>query len=257
MVWRCFKMIKNEMNMIQSNKHSTFNIQHPTSNGVDGRVHWLFDVECWMLDVCRLPAGIGLVVFLASTVCTFAQSNGVPGPDEYAAFSHFITDRNIFDPARQPHNYDSRRSYRPRVRTPRGTPGIQFVGTMSYEKGMFAFFSGNNMDLSKVLQVGDKLQDFIITEITETNVALVSADKKQQLDLKVGDGLRQESDKWVFSTAGELPAEASPVATPSSSNSSNSSSSDSTVSPPAAPPAALEQNDILKRLMEKRAKENQ
>ena len=29
-----------------------------------------------------------------------AQSNGVPGPTDYATFSRFITDRNIFDPNR-------------------------------------------------------------------------------------------------------------------------------------------------------------
>ncbi len=204
------------------------------------------------------PFKIRLVLgaVLIGSVAAFAQSNGVPGPDEYARFSHFITDRNIFDPSRQPHNYDSSHVFHTvqPVRTPRGTPGIQFVGTMSYEKGMFAFFSGNNIDLSKVLQVGDKLQGYLITDITATNVLMTSADKKEQLELEIGDGLRQESDKWLFSKAGELPAEASPVAAPSS---SSSSSSESSGSAPAAPPPELEQNDVLKRLMEKRAKENQ
>jgi hypothetical protein len=211
------------------------------SKGTDGRIH------VW------LCAGAGIMVLLAGAVCSFAQSS-IPGPDDYAAFSHFITDRNIFDPSRQPHNYDSRRSYRPRIRTPRGTPGIQFVGTMSYEKGTFAFFSGNNMDLSKVLQVGDKLQNYTITYITATNVVMVSADKKEQLELEIGDGLRQENDKWIFAKAGEVPTEATSTA-PSSSP--GSSSNDSSSSAPAAPAPELEQNDVLKRLMEQRAKENQ
>jgi hypothetical protein len=198
----------------------------------------------------------GLMVLLASVTCTFAQSNGVPSPDEYAAFSHFIADRNIFDPARVPHDYNRNHSFHStHVRLPHGTPGIQFVGTMSYEKGLFAFFSGNNMDLSKVLQVGDKLQGYIITDITATNVLMTSVDKKEQLELEIGDGLRQENDKWVFSKAGELPIEVTPtVVAPSA---PSSTSSDSTGSAPAAPPPALEQNDVLKRLMEKRAKENQ
>jgi len=196
-----------------------------------------------------------MVALLASAVCTFAQSNGVPGPDDYTAFSHFITDRNIFDPTRQPHNYDSHHTFHStHVHAPRGTPGIQFVGTMSYEKGTFAFFSGNNLDLSKVLQVGDKLEGYTITYITATNVLMSAADKKEQLELEIGDGLRQENDKWIFSKAGELPTEASGVTTPGS---SNTSSSDNTGSTPAAPPPALEQNDVLKRLMEQRAKENQ
>jgi hypothetical protein len=203
------------------------------------------------LTICL---ALGAAVLMGS-VAAFAQSNGVPGPDEYAAFSHFITDRNILDPTRQPHNYDSRRSFRPtRIRTPRGTPAVQFVGTMSYEKGLFAFFSGNNVDLSQILRVGEKLQGYAITDITATNVVMESADKKEQLELEIGDGLRQEGDKWIFSKAGELPAEVSPTAPSSSPSSSGGDSSGST---PAAPQPALEQNDVLKRLMEKRAKENQ
>jgi len=201
-----------------------------------------------------MPLKICLVLgAVLSSVAAFAQSN-IPGPDEYAAFSHFITDRNIFDPSRQPHDYTRNHIFHSTHLRPKGTPGIQFVGTMSYEKGWFAFFSGNNEGLSRVLQTGDKLQGYTITDITATNVMMTSADQKEQLELEIGDGLRQESDKWIFSKAGELPTEASPVVTPSS---SNSSSSDSTGSAPAAPPPELEQNDVLKRLMEKRAKENQ
>jgi hypothetical protein len=204
------------------------------------------------LTICLV---LGAAILMGG-VAAFAQSN-IPGPDDYIGFSRFITDRNIFDPSRQPHNYDSHRTYqRTHVRTPRGTPGIQFVGTMSYEKGLFAFFSGNNIDLSKVLRVGDNLQGYLITDITATNVLMTSTDKKEQIELEVGDGLRQENDKWIYSKPGELPAEASPVAAPSSS-SSNTSSSESAGSTPAAPSSAGEPNDVLKRLMEKRAKENQ
>ena len=44
-----------------------------------------------------------LALALSGGHAAFAQSNGVPGPQDYAAFSHFITDRNIFDPNRVPH----------------------------------------------------------------------------------------------------------------------------------------------------------
>ena len=80
------------------------------------------------------------------------------------------------------------------------------VGTMSYEKGMFAFFNGNSTDLKKALQAGEKIADYTVTDIAPSVVKLESADKKQQLELKVGDGLRQENGKWVLSGAGELPA---------------------------------------------------
>jgi len=192
-----------------------------------------------------------LAILLAGGVSTFAQSNGVPGPDDYTSFSRFITDRNIFDPSREPHNYNpNSRQHRSRARS-NGTPGIQLVGTMSYEKGMFAFFSGNSADLSKVLQVGDKIVDYTITAITADSVGLESADKKEQMALNIGDGLRQENSKWVFAKAGDLPVEAGAT------TSSGSSSDESTSSTPAAPASAVEQNDVLKRLMQLREKENQ
>lgn len=198
---------------------------------------------------CRAPQ-LFILAFLACAVYTFAQSNGVPGPQDYAAFSHFITDRNIFDPNRQPHYYSTNRSF---VRRPRSnlTPGIQFVGTMSYTKGWFAFFSGNSADLSKVLQVGSKIADYTITEISANHVQLESGDQKQ-LALNVGDGLRQENGKWVPAEAGELPAAENTSATATAADSSSPESSSAT-----PPPSAGEQNDVLKRLMQLREKENQ
>ena len=44
-----------------------------------------------------------LALGLAGGSAAFAQSNSVPGPADYNSFSRFITDRNIFDPNRQPH----------------------------------------------------------------------------------------------------------------------------------------------------------
>jgi hypothetical protein len=195
-------------------------------------------------------ASLALALVLASPVA-FAQSNRIPGPQDYALFSHFITDRNIFDPNRVSHSYNPNQTHRPTGKRPKGTPGIQLVGTMSYEKGLFAFFSGNGSELSKVLQVGSKLVDYTILEITPSFVVLESADKKEQPKLQVGDGLRQENGKWVLAKVGESPAAAGPPDAPGASD--NSSASDSA----AAPAAAAEPNEVLKRLMEKRQKENQ
>jgi hypothetical protein len=205
-------------------------------------------ITSWLVLTAVLTGGVGALA---------QSSRGIPGPDEYEKFSSFITDRNIFDPNRQPHNYGVRSTYHRHTPTPRGTPGIQLVGTMSYEKGYFAFFSGNNEDLSKVLKVGDKMEEYTVTHVTANFVGLESADKKEQIELTIGDGFRQESGKWVFSKAGELPAPASAPDTTSSSSTSNSSSNENTSSTPAQPPSATEQNDILKRLMQQREKESQ
>jgi hypothetical protein len=198
----------------------------------------------------------GLLAAALVAAPAFAQSNGIPGPSDYASFSRFITDRNIFDPNRQPHYYDPNRSYIRRPTRINRAPAIQFVGTMSYEKGMFGFFSGNSVDLSKVLQVGDKLQGYTITDIVATNVVLESADHQEQMNLQIGDGLRQENNKWLFSKAGELPLMGSPSSSASSASSSPGNESNSST-PAAAPPSAGEQNDILKRLMQQREKESQ
>ena len=46
---------------------------------------------------------------LAGAGGAFAQSStNVPGLADVAAFSRFVTERNIFDPNRQPHNSASR-----------------------------------------------------------------------------------------------------------------------------------------------------
>jgi len=198
----------------------------------------------------NLKSCLMLAAGLAGTAVAFAQSNGIPGPQDYAAFSTFIADRNIFDPNRQPHYYSTNRTRIQRSR-PNWTPGIQFVGTMSYDKGWFAFFSGNSTDLSKVAQVGSQIAGYTITEITTNSVVLESADKKEQSELKIGDGLREENSKWIFSKAGDLAVADSAPATAEASASGAESSS------PTPPPSASEPNDVLKRLMQLREKENQ
>jgi len=189
---------------------------------------------------------LALVVVLASAAFAFAQSNGVPGDTDYSRFSWFITDRNIFNPTREPHSYVP--GYRPRTRTRThvAAPGIQLVGTMSYDKGLFAFFNGNSDEWKQALSVGGKIADYTVTDISANRVELESADQKQQLELNVGDGLRQEDGKWVLSNGGELPAIASSADASAGGNST-----------PAAAPSAGEPNEILKRLMQLREKENQ
>jgi hypothetical protein len=113
-----------------------------------------------------LPGLIVLPVLLAAPPPAFAQSNTVPGPTDYAAFSRFIADRNIFDPNRTPHDAVHEPAYHPRVS--RTAPVFTLVGTMSYAKGMFAFFDGNQPDLRKVLYTADSnsIAGFTVAGIT-------------------------------------------------------------------------------------------
>jgi hypothetical protein len=195
---------------------------------------------------------IALATLLAGSGA-FAQTNHIPGPQDHGLFSQFITERNIFDPSRQPHIYST--GYHKPNRHPNRAPGIEFVGTMSYEKGMFAFFSGNSSDLSKVLQVGDKIAGYTVTAISTSEVALASADKKQ-FSLSIGGGLKQQNGKWVNAEATDLPGTASAPETTGTTGTDASSSEESS-SEAATPASASAPNDVLKRLMQQREKENQ
>jgi hypothetical protein len=208
------------------------------------------------MKLMRTTISLALAVVLAGGA--FAQTNNrnIPGPADYAAFTRFITDRNIFDPSRVPHNFPGtfqRRTQRPHPSP--STPAITLVGTMSYEKGYFAFFNGNNEDFRQILQVSQKIAGYTVTDITPGQAQLESTDKKKKLQLKVGDILRQENGSWQLSGSSEIPA--GDVSETSSVLTTTSATADagSTTSATSTPPSASEPNDILKRLMQRKEQE--
>ena len=183
----------------------------------------------------------------------FAQTNkNIPGSTDYAAFTKFVTERNIFDPSRVPHYTSSGRATQKRTtrtRVSNSAPAFTLVGTMSYEKGMFAFFNGNNEELKKALTVGKSVAGYTVTDIAHSRVMLESADKKEQVELKVGDVMREENGKWHMTGAGEVTGTSGSAGAGGASSSSGSAA-------PAASSSASEPNEVLKRLMEKREQES-
>jgi len=194
----------------------------------------------------QLKMWILLVLALTNGYWATAQSNNLPGPADYAQFSRFITERNIFDPNRYSHSSPGAVVYRPKVS--RSAPAFTLVGTMNYEKGMFAFFDGNNSDLRKVLYESDSnsIAGYTVAEITLTGVKLQTVDKKQTVKLKIGDMMRQEGSEWRLADSGGLVESA-----PDSTAAVESSGSDAS----AVPSSASAPNDILKKLMQKREQE--
>jgi hypothetical protein len=188
-----------------------------------------------------------LALALVNGLFAGAQTNGVPGPTAYSSFSGFVTERNIFDPNRYPHSSSTRSTYRPRVS--RSAPAFTLVGTMSYEKGMFAFFDGNNSDLRKVLYQSDSnsIAGYTVTEITLAGVKLQTTDKKQTVQMKIGEMMRQEGSEWQLAGPGELPASTAESTAPTVEGSNSDAGS--------APGSAGEPNDVLKKLMQKREQE--
>ena len=166
-------------------------------------------------------------------------TNNGPITLDYSSFK-VVVDKNIFDPNRQPQR--GSRTVRP---TPKSFDSLTLVGTMTYEKGTFAFFDGTSAEYKKALKLADAIAGYKVTNIAPTGVKLASG--TNELDLSVGAQLRREEDgPWQLSSQSSsyaaTPASTSTNATPSTSTGSDSSSGSA-------------DSDIIKRLMQKREKE--
>jgi hypothetical protein len=168
-----------------------------------------------------------------------AGTNNGPVTLDYAAFQ-LIVDRNIFDPNRFPRGPGTQR-----VRTPRSFDSLTLVGTMSYEKGTFAFFDGTSSDYKKALKLTDSIAGYKVTNIAPNGVKLATG--TNELELSVGAQLRREEDgPWHLSSQAT-----SYAATPTSTSTNGAAAT--TIGSDAGTGGA--ESDILKRLMQKREKE--
>jgi hypothetical protein len=158
-------------------------------------------------------------------------TNSGPAALDYSAF-RIVADRNIFDPNRFP------RSNPDRVQR-KAVDSFGLVGTMSYEKGDFAFFDGSSSDYKKVLKVSDTIAGYKVLAVLPDSVKL--ARSTNELVLAVGSQLRRQDDgTWVQA--------ASPAAYDPGPASSNSSAQPETAS-------SGGESDIIKRMMQRREKE--
>ena len=177
----------------------------------------------------------------ATQTNALAGASNAPVSLDYSAFK-IIVDRNIFDPNRYP-----QRPGTPRVRpTPRSVDSLTLVGTMTYEKGTFAFFDGNSSEYKKALKLADAIAGYKVTNIAPNGVKLVSG--TNELELRVGAQLRREEDgPWL------LAGQSAPYAPAPPSAPSNAAAPTTTSSSDAASSGA--DNDIIKKLMQRREKE--
>jgi hypothetical protein len=170
-----------------------------------------------------------------------ASRSGVTAQGVNESAFALIAERNIFNANRSGGRVQLSSSRRAaRVET------FTLVGTMAYEKGVFAFFEGSSSEFSKVLKTNGVIAGHKLAEIYADSVKL-EADGKQ-FELPIGSQMRRE-DAGTWKMA-EAPAgnggsdAASPMARVGSSSASSPSSS-----------APANQSEILKRLMERREKE--
>ena len=196
-------------------------------------------------------SNIILFLWLAAGLAFAQTTNQAPdqGPD-YSTFGQFIAVRNIFNPDRYP--VSDTRPHASHAHVSPGVPYIALVGTMNYQKGMFAFFDGNNSDYKKVLQANGQIAGYIVKDITRSGVVLAAtgtnSTQTNVLQLAIGAQLRQNGLGWDLISAGE-------AATTSTANDSTGSADSSPATTSGASDSSSAPNDILKRLMQKREQE--
>jgi len=236
-------------------------------------------------------AGLGLVVgFSAAAQSTNnpASANGAPsaparvesasqGFDEPAF--HLVAERNIFN---------ANRSGGKVVLSSQRPSRIEYftlVGTMAYEKGVFAFFEGSSSEFTKVMKASGVIAGHKLVDVYASSVK-IEADGKE-IELTVGSQMRREDEgTWHLAEtssgsggSGYAPSRNGDSASRESSGRSSRSgrggdsrsrregeSSRSRTENPAesssksssnTSTSSADQAEILKRLMERREKESQ
>ncbi len=102
---------------------------------------------------------------------------------------------------------------------------VALVGTMSYEKGPFAFFDGSSSSYRKVAKILDEVAGFKVLEVHTGHVKLQSG--TNMFELRVGMQLRREEQGPWKVTERDLPREENRFASGSSSFSRTGSGSSS------------------------------
>jgi len=153
---------------------------------------------------------------------------------EYDSF-RAIADKNIFNSKRSGRSSGGTRE----TRKPARIDTLSLVGTMNYDKGPLAFFQGSDADYRKAAAPGAKIAGFRIAAVEAQVVTLQDGTNSYQLNLGA-EMRREDGGAWKVNESSQPTVDAS-------AGSSASSSGD----------AGGEENEILKKLRQKREKEMQ
>jgi len=170
------------------------------------------------------------------------------------ALARRVSERNIFDPDRQPRTRgESRPIPKTVVAVAADAPEMGLVGVMTFQKGTFAFFDGNAAEYRKTLQLQALIAGHAVTAITPQSVTLSESNGPPVL-LKVGQRLRKDAEGvWKLAAGGTGEAfTRSSGSVGAGSGAASSSSSSSATSTTEDPPGS---DEILKRLLKKREQE--
>lgn len=218
-----------------------------------------------------LVVGLGVQVLgqsVANNPETPARVEPPPQRFDESAF-RIVAERNIFNA-----NRSGGGQVRGPSRRPTSVEYFSLVGTMDYEKGKFAFFEGSSSQLTKVMKASEVIAGHKLVEVTPDGVKL-EADSKQ-IELAVGSQMRREDEgAWqVSETRGGFTSASSGNGDSSSRDSRpdrgdssryrrddstfrrNDNSDSNNRSTASTAPASANEEEVLKRLMERREKES-
>lgn len=188
------------------------------------------------------------------------------GPDQLEYF-RIIYQNNVFDPGRRPWRPPDRREERPVVRQPQ-IDSVGLSGIMSYDGKFLAIFNGSSSSFQGVRNLGESIGDLKIIKVGIDEVSLASTAAPKNNDeseteggtsyvLKIGESLtRQDEGPWKKSSGSGQPFRS---AWSGSSRSSGGQSPGRSPEPAqgasggsAAEESSNAENDILKKLLERR-----
>ena len=182
---------------------------------------------------------------------THAAETNQPTVLDSKALARRVSERNIFDPDRQPRTRgESRPIPKTVVAVAADAPEMGLVGVMTFQKGTFAFFDGNAAEYRKTLQVQALIAGHTVTAITPQSVTLSESNGPPVL-LKVGQRLRKDAEGvWKLAAGGS--GEAFTRSGGSAGTGSGAASSSPSTTTAEDPPGS---DEILKRLLKKREQE--
>jgi len=183
------------------------------------------------------------LLFAATGLPAIAQETNTASRFDYPAF-HIIAERNIFNQNRSRgsggNGYRNRQDRRVR------TDAFALRGTMSYEKGRFAFFDGTSLDYRKAAQTDDTIAGFKVAEVGRDSVKLESNGK--QIELQIGMQMKKpEQGNWELASGADVIDFNASASTGETNTTTNTEAGSST--------SSGGESDILKRLLQKREQE--
>lgn len=186
-------------------------------------------------SILTFVAGVCLLLTAAPV---FAQAPKSQGFDDFK----LVRTRNIFDPNRRATRTEAPRESRSSSSRITRANTLSLNGTMVADGQSLAFFGGSKSEYSKVIGIGDTVAERKVKAITSTQVELEHGGKTEVL--AVGKYLTLEGTV-------EVPADSAPA--PDAPPNASSTAAAEGAAPASAP--SNDKNDVLRRMMERRAKE--